>query len=98
MVKVSKKDASGRRGVEFFTPGTADDEKVMLAGSFNDWEPELSVMKYDSARGGFAITLALLPGEYEYKFVRGDEWFADDGNPNFASNDFGTLNSVVKVD
>ena len=97
MVKILTKDASGRRGVEFFTPGAAD-EKVMLAGSFNDWEPELTVMAYDPARGGHSVTLKLAPSEYEYKFVRGEEWFQDDGNPKFASNDFGTLNSVVQVD
>jgi len=97
MVKVLAKDASGRCGVEFFTPGAAD-EKVMLAGSFNDWEPELAVMEYDPARGGYFITLTLAPGEYEYKFVRGEEWFQDDDNPRFAANDFGTLNSVVEVD
>jgi len=97
MVKVLAKDASGRCGVEFFTPGAAGD-KVMLAGSFNDWEPELAVMEYDRARGGYSVTLMLAPGEYEYKFVRGDDWSSDDGNPNFAPNDFGTLNSVVRVD
>ena len=70
----------------------------MLAGSFNDWEPELAVMEYSAKRGGYAVTLALAPGEYEYKFVRDDVWLPDDGNPNFAANDFGTLNSVVKVD
>ena len=97
MVKVAKKDASGRRAVEFFTPGEAG-LRLMLAGSFNDWEPEQTVMKYDPARGGYCATLALAPGEYEYKFVRGEKWLPDDGNPNLVSNDFGTLNSVVKVD
>ena len=97
MVKVSKKDASGRCGVEFFTPGEAG-LHFMLAGSFNDWEPEQTVMEYDALRGGYAVTLKLAPGEYEYKFVRDDAWLPDDGNPNFTSNDFGTLNSVVKVD
>ena len=97
MVNLSGKDASGRRSVEFFLPGAAG-LQVMLAGSFNDWEPEKSVMRYDSARGGYAVALRLAPGEYEYKFVCGEQWLPDDGNPNFASNDFGTLNSVVKVD
>ena len=97
MVDVLAKDASGRRGVEFFTSGTAD-ERVMLAGSFNDWDPEQNVMKYLPARGGHAVTLKLPPGEYEYKFVRGEEWIKDDDNPTIAPNDFGTLNSVVKVD
>ena len=97
MVMVLKMGASELRRVEFFTPGTAD-EKVMLAGSFNDWEPEQNVMEYDPVRRGHAATLKLAPGEYEYKFVRGEEWLQDDGNPKFAANDFGTLNSVVKVD
>ena len=97
MVKVLAKEASGLSLVEFFTPGTAG-EKVMLAGSFNDWDPEQSVMEYAPPLGGYAVTLKLFPGEYEYKFVRGEEWFKDDGNPNIAPNDFGTLNSVVKVD
>ena len=69
----------------------------MLAGSFNDWDPELAVMAYDAGRGGYLTVLTLPPGEYEYKFVRDDEWLTDDGNPNFTANDFGTLNSVVKV-
>jgi len=96
MVKVFPGSRNGRRDVEFFCPGAAAD-RVMLAGSFNDWEPELSVMTYDPRRGGHAVILPLAPGEYEYKFVRGDEWLADEGNPNFTANDFGTLNSVVKV-
>ena len=91
----------GRTGslrlVEFFFPG-APGSRVMVAGSFNDWEPEQAVMDYDAERGGYSTVLTLGPGEYEYKFVRDDEWIADDGNPNFAANDFGTLNSVVKVD
>ena len=97
MVKVLTSGGDGRSKVEFLLPGSAG-ARIMLAGSFNDWEPEQSVMEYDSARGGYAVALKLAPGEYEYKFVRGDEWLPDDGNPNFTSNDFGTLNSVVKVD
>ena len=97
MVNLLPASTGSSRRVEFFLPG-APGRRVMLAGSFNDWEPEKSVMRYDSARGGYAVALKLAPGEYEYKFVRGDEWLPDDGNPNFTSNDFGTLNSVVKVD
>ena len=97
MVMVLKSGASELRRVRFFVPGAAN-EKYMLAGSFNDWSPELAVMKYDPVRRGHSVTLELAPGEYEYKFVCDDKWFSDNDNPNFASNDFGTLNSVVKVD
>ena len=97
MVKLLPESTGSSRRVEFFFPG-APGCRVMLAGSFNDWEPELAVMDYDARRGGYSTVLTLGPGEYEYKFVRDDEWVTDDGNPNFAANDFGTLNSVVKVD
>ena len=97
MVKVLTSGGDGRSKVEFLFPGSAG-ARILLAGSFNDWDPELAVMTYDAARGGYTVTLELPPGEYEYKFVRGDEWLPDDGNPNFTANDFGTLNSVIRVD
>ncbi|MDD3885549.1 MAG: glycogen-binding domain-containing protein [Victivallaceae bacterium] len=70
---------------------------VKLAGSFNDWDPESSPMP-EKAAGHYAVTLELAPGYYEYKFVIDGEWVLDDGNSNFASNDFGTLNSVLQLD
>lgn len=42
-------------------------------------------------------TIHLAPGTYEYKFVVDGEWVLDESNPNFAANDFGTLNSVINV-
>ena len=91
---------AGRKGrvTVVFSLETSPGRTVGVAGSFNDWDPELAVMTYDAARGGYTVTLELPPGEYEYKFVRDDEWLPDDGNPNFTANDFGTLNSVVRVD
>jgi len=97
MVKLLPGKTGAFRRAEFFFPA-APGTRVMLAGSFNDWDPEQAVMAYHAARGGYLTVLDLAPGEYEYKFVRDDEWLTDDANPNFAANDFGTLNSVVKVD
>lgn len=70
---------------------------VAVAGSFNDWEPELNPMTDEKGDGVYRCTLQLAPGCYEYKFVVDGEWVLDDGNPNFASNDFGTLNSVLNI-
>ena len=42
------------------------------------------------------VTLA--PGRYEYKFVVDGIWSMDAGNPDFAANDFGTLNSLLVVE
>ena len=42
-------------------------EMVRLAGEFNGWQPEL--MEREEG-GGWARSLRLRPGRYQYKFVR----------------------------
>ena len=98
MVKLldGEKDAAAGRVCEFSVtakPGL----KVFVAGSFNDWEPELNPMVDAGGNGSYRCTLSLAPGYYEYKFVVDGEWVLDESNPNFTSNDFGTLNSVLNV-
>ena len=98
MVKLldGEKDATAGRVCEFSVtakPGL----KVFVAGSFNDWEPELNPMVDAGGNGSYRCTLSLAPGYYEYKFVVDGEWVLDESNPNFTSNDFGTLNSVLNV-
>lgn len=75
----------------------APGKTVAVAGSFNDWEPELNPMTDLNGDGSYRCVLSLAPGCYEYKFVVDGEWVLDDSNPNFTSNDFGTLNSVLNV-
>lgn len=72
-------------------------KEVAVAGSFNDWDPDLAPM-LDDGSGTYKVELQLAPGYYEYKFVIDGEWVLDDTNPNFAPNDFGTLNSVLSFD
>lgn len=71
-------------------------QTVCVAGSFNDWEP--SKVLSEKAPGVFSGTMMLAPGVYEYKFVVDGDWRLDERNPNFAANDFGTLNSVLVVE
>lgn len=75
------------------TPGL----EVFIAGTFNDWNPGLHRLYDENGTGVYRRLLALAPGEYEYKFVINGEWVIDDKNADFTSNDFGTLNSVLKV-
>ena len=84
------------RNVEL-TCKLAPGRNVAVAGSFNDWEPKLNPMTDEKGDGVYRCILRLAPGCYEYKFVVDGEWVLDDGNPNFTSNDFGTLNSVLNV-
>ena len=94
--KSIKKNSPTRRRVEFSvinTPG----RQVSVAGSFNNWDPEAKVLKDRNGDGIYRGIVMLEPGEYEYKFVIDGEWCIDENNPCFASNDLGTLNSVIRV-
>ncbi|MBQ7395886.1 MAG: glycogen-binding domain-containing protein [Lentisphaeria bacterium] len=86
----------GKRRVEFTCSADAE-SSVFVAGSFNDWDPNFSEMKYDRERKVFACEVKLAPGTYEYKFVVNGVWGLDCENDNVSANDFGTLNSVVEV-
>ena len=80
-----------------FTYAGAPGHTVELAGAFNDWNPDKNPMKFNSETNSYSCTLELAPGDHEYKFIVDGEWIIDDSNPNFASNDFGTLNSIISV-
>lgn len=67
---------------------------VMLAGTFNQWEAVAMKKQKD---GSFALTLPLVRGTNEYKFIVDGQWIVDPDNNNWAMNPYGTLNSVVVV-
>ena len=71
---------------------------VCLAGSFNNWDPQRHQMKDTRGNGKYTITLMLPKGEYEYKFVINSNWVVDPECQNWVRNQFGTLNSVIKID
>ncbi|MBU1078688.1 MAG: hypothetical protein KKH98_15420 [Spirochaetes bacterium] len=49
-------------------------QKVALAGSFNDWNKDIALMKKDEM-GIYSMTILLKEGEYEYKIVLDDvQW------------------------
>ena len=97
MVEVRKISGS-KKSRAVFSYAAAPGHSVVLAGVFNDWDSAGTVMEYDAENAVYRCALELSPGVYEYKLVVDGEWLLDDSNPNFVSNDFGTLNSVMKVE
>ena len=93
---LSEKCARGRKVL--FSLEAAPGPAAAVAGSFNDWDPTATPMKYDPVSQSYSAVIELIPGDYEYKFVLDGEWLLDEANPGFFPNDFGTLNSVLKVD
>lgn len=79
-----------------FTIAAAPGLPVFLAGSFNNWDPEGVPMAEKD--GVYTATLALEPGEYEYKFIVNGFWTMDpDPSREWRANGLGTLNSVITV-
>jgi len=84
----------GRKRVSFevkATPGAT----VMLAGTFNDWEPSKHQLDYDS--GVYRKRLMLPRGRHEYKFVIDDHWCIDPECEEWCPDGYGALNSVINV-
>jgi hypothetical protein len=54
-------------------------EKVILTGSFNNWDTNELVM--EKTPDGWQMPLQLAPGNYEYKFIVDGRWMNDPANP-----------------
>ena len=80
-----------------FTVHAEAGQDVRLAGSFTDWETKAKKMTFKKTNGVYSATVKLAPGEYQYKFIIGDKWVADDQNTEFVPNDKGTFNSKIVV-
>jgi len=71
---------------------------VALAGSFNDWNSDASLLTLNRATGLWTITVPLAPGEHQYMFViDGEEWVPDPTAHAQVDDGFGETNSVITV-
>jgi hypothetical protein len=75
---------------------TAD--RVSLAGSFNDWQPDGVQLTKNPETGVWTGTVPLRPGEHQYMFViDGAEWIPDPDAHAQVDDGFGQTNSVIVV-
>jgi 1,4-alpha-glucan branching enzyme len=72
------------------------DERVFLAGTFNEWAREPLKKAKD---GSLKATVSASPGEVlEFRYVtESDEWFDDEGADEHVWNEHGTTNGRVRV-
>ncbi|MBI5868800.1 MAG: hypothetical protein HZB43_11035 [candidate division Zixibacteria bacterium] len=68
--------------------------EVAIAGSFSNWEPQPMIKGRD---GVWRITVQLMPGTHQYKFLVDTEWHEDPNNPRKVPNEFGGMNSICEV-
>ncbi len=79
-------------------PLTKEAKKIYLAGDFNSWQFENTLLKKQK-NGSFATTLDLETGsEYQYRYVLdGERWENDFDADKYVPSDVGVDNSVVVV-
>jgi 1,4-alpha-glucan branching enzyme len=83
----------GRVSFEFVQP---DAKSVYVAGSFNEWKPEMAPLA-PMGNGRWVGDLTLTPGRHEYLFVVDGEWIPDPNAKESVQNPFGGRNSILGV-
>lgn len=78
---------------KFYAPSA---KKVILSGSFNNWNTRSLSAKKDT-RGNWAVKVNLKPGRYEYKFLVDGSWLNDPRCNSCVVNSFGTHNCTIDV-
>lgn len=78
---------------EYFSPVA---KEVLVAGSFNGWQPKALPMRHQLG-GKWSAEIFLKPGQYEYRFVVDGQWRDDPMAARFIANSFGGLNCVIQV-
>ncbi|NJL14199.1 MAG: hypothetical protein HC913_15105 [Microscillaceae bacterium] len=77
----------------FRLSGYPNARRVVLAGTFNQWNEKQ--LYFGQVEGEWICRVDLAPGSYEYKFIVDGEWITDPANPQKVQNEHGTFNSVL---
>jgi Glycogen recognition site of AMP-activated protein kinase len=78
--------------VRFFLRNHLNARKAVLAGSFNNFNPDALQMKRTDS--GWIATVKMSPGKYLYKFVIDGNWTIDSDNRTNENDGRGNTNSV----
>ena len=95
MITKKRIDRGKRVKVTFSLPTT--DEKVAVAGDFNDWDPTATRMR---KRGDTRSASVTLDAGRSYAFRYIDEhgrWFNDDHADRFEGNGLGETNGIIDL-
>ena len=79
---------------EFSAPEAGE---VFVAGEFNNWDAKATPLKKDK-NGIWKLTLPLMPGRYEYRFLTDEKWENDRSCYGCVPNNFGSMNCVRIVE
>ncbi len=84
--------------VTFSLPSGKAENSVSLVGDFNEWDTNSNKLELKGDQ--WQTTVRMTPGSetrFRY-FIDGHSWENDEQADSFVANDFGTEDSVVKID
>jgi 1,4-alpha-glucan branching enzyme len=90
-----EKNGSKLRRVPFIVEA-AEATDVRVTGDFNHWLPEGIPLSHDG-EGTWRTTLALEPGEHQYRLRVDGEWKDHEEATQRVANPYGSENCVLKV-
>ena len=73
-----------------------DCDDLQIAGDFNDWQPDHGV-ETRIVNGVLKKVLSVKPGAYQYRLIVDGKWQEDPDNPLQVTNDYGEINSLLRV-
>jgi 1,4-alpha-glucan branching enzyme len=71
-------------------------KKVILSGSFNNWDTRKLAAKKDT-KGNWSVKVSLPKGRHEYKLIVDGNWVNDTRCSYCVPNSFGSQNCVREV-
>jgi 1,4-alpha-glucan branching enzyme len=77
-----------------FTMVVPEAQNVFLVGDFNGWNIESHPLKKDS-KETWKISINLVPGRYEYRFIVDGQWEEDPNCTTFIPNSYGSENCIL---
>lgn len=79
----------------FKITGRKEADEIRLTGDFLNWNPTGITMQRTPA--GWELPIYLKEGTYLYKFISGNDWFTDPGNPDMQNDGSDNFNSVITI-
>ena len=71
-------------------------QTVNLAGDFNNWDKDVTVMKFDKKSKTFSAEIELEKGVHQFRYIFDGNIWGNDPNLPKEENDLG-INSVIEV-
>jgi chromosome partitioning protein len=73
-------------------------QKVQVAGDFNEWDPENTILDRVDQTGKWRLAMPMNKGLYRYRLVVDGQWQQDPYNDWIEMNPYGEFNSVLNVE